>query len=220
MLLAGIFSGKKCALNQNSINKQLSVFVRRSHPKVKCPPIVGHSTNREAHMPKYTRELKLFISKQGSEGKSSRDLAKQFDINSRLIRYWVTVYEIHGEQSFLPEPQSKYASYRLNALKLMWTNGWSINQTSAILNLSSSSAVSRWLQRFNENGIRGLKGKTIENSPMTSSSNTTNKSDDEMSKEELKEELAYLRAEMAVLKKYEELEQKKREQTKKKRRLF
>ncbi|MEW6999793.1 helix-turn-helix domain-containing protein [Colwelliaceae bacterium BS250] len=166
-------------------------------------------------MAKYTRVLKLFISKQGIEGKSSRDLAKQFSINSRLIRYWVSVYKIHGEESFLPDPHSKYAEYKLRALKLMWTNGWSINQTSAILNLSSPSAVSRWLQRFNEDGLRGLKGKPIENASMTSRSNTTKKPDDEMTNEELKEELAYLRAEMAVLKKYEELKQKKRPQTKK-----
>lgn len=45
----------------------------------------------------------------------------------------------------------------------------------------------------------------------------TTKSDDEMTLEELKEELAYLRAENAVLKKLEELEQEKRRQTKKKR---
>ncbi|GAB7219785.1 hypothetical protein VcTj87_16060 [Vibrio comitans] len=44
------------------------------------------------------------------------------------------------------------------------------------------------------------------------------KSDNEMTLEELKEELAYLRAENAVLKKLEELEQEKRHrQTKKKR---
>ncbi len=168
-------------------------------------------------MAKYTRELKLFISKQGIEGKSSRDLGKQFAINSRLIRYWIQVFKFHGEQSFLPEPQSKYQAYRLNALKLMWTNGWSINQTSAILNLSSPSAVSRWLQRFNEYGHSGLKGQQIEKASMASPSNTNQKPDDEMTKEELKEELAYLRAEMAVLKKYEELKQKKRQQTKKKR---
>lgn len=41
--------------------------------------------------------------------------------------------------------------------------------------------------------------------------------DDEKTVEELKEEIAYLRAENAVLKKWEELEQMKRQQAKKKR---
>ena len=41
-------------------------------------------------------------------------------------------------------------------------------------------------------------------------------SDDEKTIEALKEEIAYLRAENAVLKKFEELKQAKRQQTKKK----
>ena len=43
-----------------------------------------------------------------------------------------------------------------------------------------------------------------------------NKSDDDKTLEELKDELAYLRAENAVLKKLEELEQEKSRRTKKK----
>ena len=45
----------------------------------------------------------------------------------------------------------------------------------------------------------------------------TTKSDNEMTLEELKEELVYLRTENAVLKKLEELEQEKNRRTKKKR---
>jgi transposase len=168
-------------------------------------------------MNKYTRELKLLISKQGVEGKSSRELAKQFPIHSRLIRYWINVYKIHGEESFLPVPHLKQAEYKLRALKLMWTNEWSINHTSAILNLSSPSALSRWLQRYNEYGLRGLQNKSVEKSPMTSHLNTSKKPDNNKTKAELKEELALLRAEIAFLKKSEELAQMKRQQTKKKR---
>lgn len=43
---------------------------------------------------------------------------------------------------------------------------------------------------------------------MKSLSNTTQKSDDEMTIEELREELSYLRTENAVLKNFEELKQK------------
>ncbi len=52
---------------------------------------------------------------------------------------------------------------------------------------------------------------------MKSKSHTTNKPDDEMTLEELKEELLYLRAENAVLKKLKELRLEKEGQTKKKR---
>ncbi|WP_416918552.1 hypothetical protein [Vibrio sp.] len=52
---------------------------------------------------------------------------------------------------------------------------------------------------------------------MKNSPQTPHKSDDEMTLEELKEELAYLRSENAVLKKIEELKQQRFRRTKKKR---
>ncbi|WP_235199666.1 helix-turn-helix domain-containing protein [Photobacterium galatheae] len=99
----------------------------------------------------------------------------------------------------------------------MWTNGWSLTHTSAVLNLSTPGILSVWLKRYKEQGIKGLKPHAIGRPPMKQQPQRTTKSDDEMTLEELKEELAYLRAENAVLKKLEELEQEKRRQTKKKR---
>ena len=52
---------------------------------------------------------------------------------------------------------------------------------------------------------------------MKQQSQPASKPDSEMTLEELREELAYLRAENAVLKKLEELEQEKNRRTKKKR---
>nr|WP_242452975.1 helix-turn-helix domain-containing protein [Photobacterium damselae] len=98
----------------------------------------------------------------------------------------------------------------------MWTNGWSVGHTSAILNFSSSGTLSVWLKQYQRDGIQGLersKGRpTMSKHPFIQ-----DKHDDEKTLEELKEELAYLRAENAVLKKLEELEQEKRRRTKKKR---
>ena len=99
----------------------------------------------------------------------------------------------------------------------MWTNGWSLTHTSAVLNLSSPGTLSVWLKRYNEAGIAGLKTSVKGRPVMKPLSNTTPKPDDEMTLEELKEELLYLRTENAVLKKFEELKLKKRRQTKKKR---
>ncbi|ENM5764298.1 helix-turn-helix domain-containing protein, partial [Vibrio mimicus] len=51
--------------------------------------------------------------------------------------------------------------------------------------------------------------------PMKQQPQTTTKPESEMTLEELREELAYLRTENAVLKKLEELEQEKNRRTKK-----
>ena len=168
-------------------------------------------------MSKYSRELKLIIAKQCLVSRTSIQLSNEYSISARQIRYWTQVFAIHGKNSFLPTTHSNNAKTKLQALKLMWTNRWSLTHTSAVLNLSSPGTLSVWLKTYNEAGFKGLKNSNIGRSSMKSLSNTTQKSDDEMTIEELREELSYLRTENAVLKKFEELKQKKRQQTKKKR---
>ena len=168
-------------------------------------------------MSKYNRELKLTIAKQCLHGAASRRLSSEYSISSRQIRYWAQVYSIHGTNSFLPTLHSSSAEKKLQALNLMWTRGWSLTHTSAVLNLSSPGTLSSWLKKYNEAGLEGLESRPIGRPLMKSLSKATPKPDDEMTLEELREELAYLRAENAVLKKLEELKQQKRRQTKKKR---
>lgn len=167
-------------------------------------------------MTKYHRELKCNLAKQYLAGASSYQLSKQYTIPSRQIRYWAQVFDIHGEASFLPTQHSATAQSKLDAIHLMCSNDWSISHTSAQLNLSSSGILSVWLKRYQEHGRQGLEARSRGRSAMKLNINT-NKPDDEKSLAELKEELAYLRAENAVLKKLEELAQQKRRQTKKKR---
>ena len=169
-------------------------------------------------MSKYSCELKCTLAKQCLSGMSSLLLAKQHSISSRQIRYWAQVYAIHGSNSFTPTAHALTAHMKLQALNLMWTNGWSLTHTSAVLNLSTPGILSVWLKRYREQGIEGLEHQAIGRPSMKQQPQRPRKSDDEMTLEELKEELAYLRAENAVLKKLEELEQeKRRRQTKKKR---
>ncbi|MFA0037347.1 helix-turn-helix domain-containing protein [Vibrio chagasii] len=168
-------------------------------------------------MSKYSRELKCIIAKQYLDGTSSRYLAKQYSIPSRQIRYWAQVFAIHGANSFLSTKHAATAQEKRKALNLMWTNDWSLTHTSAILNLSSPGILSVWLKRFNELGIKGLKMRQKGRPSMKQYPQRTTKPDDEMTLEELKEELVYLRTENAVLKKLEELEQEKNRRTKKKR---
>ncbi|WP_459681392.1 helix-turn-helix domain-containing protein [Vibrio comitans] len=169
-------------------------------------------------MSKYNRELKCILARQCLSGVSSRLLAKQHSISSSQIRYWAQVFAVHGTDSFTPTAHALTAHTKLQALNLMWTNGWSLTHTSAVLNLSTPGILSVWLKRYREQGIKGLEHQTIGRPSMKPQPQRPLKSDNEMTLEELKEELAYLRAENAVLKKLEELEQEKRHrQTKKKR---
>lgn len=169
-------------------------------------------------MSKYIRELKLCIAQRCLDGEPSRTLAKEFSISSRQIRYWTTVYRIHGSSAFKPLNYTYTADFKLSVLKLMWKNNWSISHTSAVFNFSSNGTISVWLKHYNQSGIQGLHSRPKGRSSMKSQLNKRpTKSDEEMSLAELKEEQAYLRAENAVLKKLEELDKLKRQATKKKR---
>ena len=99
----------------------------------------------------------------------------------------------------------------------MWTNKWSLSHTSAQFNLSSSGILSKWQADYNANGLDGLKprrkGRAMKKPPIDIST----KPAEQMSEKELREELEYLRAENAVLKKLQALAQQKHALAKKKR---
>ena len=172
-------------------------------------------------MSKYSREFKCRIAKQCLQGIPSRYLAQQHAISSRQIRYWAQVFAIHGNGAFLPTPHVCTAQFKLQALRLMWKNEWSITHTSAVLNLSSPGTLSVWHKRYIERGLKGLETNPTGRPPtVKKQTQRATKPDHEMTLEELREELAYLRAENAVLKKWEELEQEKSRRTKKKRPLL
>ena len=165
---------------------------------------------------KYSRNLKIIIAKRFLSGESSPALSAESSIPANQIRYWAQVTAIHGDNAFQPTPQLRCADARLRALELMWTNHWSLSHTSAVLNLSSSGILSVWLNRYNEHGFKGLECGPRGRPPMKLPRTTSVRPDDEKTLEELKEEVAYLRAENAVLKKLEELK-KLKQQAKKKR---
>ncbi len=169
-------------------------------------------------MSKYIRELKLCIAQRCLDGESSRTLAKEFSIPANQIRYWTSVYRIYDSSSFLPLDYENTAGFKFSVLKSMWENNWSIKRTSAEFNFSSIGTISAWLKLYNRSGFPGLhsrsKGRTL---VKNQSNKRPTKSDEEMSLDEFREELAYLRAENAVLKKLEELDKLKRKAAKKKR---
>lgn len=167
-------------------------------------------------MSKYSRTLKIIIAKRYLSGESSPILSTEYSIPADQIRYWAQVTAIHGDNAFPSTPQLCCANERLRALELMWTNHWSLRHTSAVLNLSSPGILFALLNRYNEQGFKGLECGTRGRPPMKLPRTAPIRSDDEKTFEELKEEIAYLRAENAVLKKLEELK-KLKQQTKKKR---
>ncbi|MDE8602908.1 transposase [Marinomonas sp. RSW2] len=170
-------------------------------------------------MSKYSRTFKVALAQQCLNGVSSpKALGKQLSIPHSQIRYWSKVYSFNGKKSFLPPKSPRTAKDKADILKRMWSENWSLHYTSAFYNLSSPGTLWVWLREFDQSGFQGLQPKQRGCTSMKKQSQESNdKSIDEMTVEELREELEYRRTEVAVLKKLEALDEMKRQQAKKKR---
>jgi transposase len=167
-------------------------------------------------MSKYSRSLKIVIAKRYLDDEPSRQLGREYDIPANQIRYWGAVYSFNHEQSFLPTTSAYSAKDKLKVLTRMQTEDWSLVHTSAFFNLSSPGTLFVWLRNYESFGMEGLKPKK-RGAPMKKTPIVKPKAATEMTEGELRDELEYLRAENAVLKKFDALLQEKRLKAKKKR---
>lgn len=164
-------------------------------------------------MSKHHRAFKLELAKR-AENESSRHLSRQCHVSSRQIRYWSLVYRFHGANSFLHLERPYTLNFKIGALMTMRENDWSIGYTSAYFDLSSPSLLSNWQKLYSLGSISNLRPKQKGRRRMKRDSSKP-KPSEQMTEKELREELDYLRAENAVLKKLEALAQAKKKQTKK-----
>jgi len=131
------------------------------------------------------------------------------------MRYWGAVYSFNHKRSFLP-PVSAYNSHdKLKILTRMQAENWSLGHTSAFFNLPSSGTLYVWLRNYESFGMEGLEPKR-RGSQMKNTPNIKPEAASDMTEVELRDELEYLRAENAVLKKFDALTQEKKLRAKKK----
>ena len=164
-------------------------------------------------MSKYHRTFKLQLAKL-TEYESSVELGRRFKLAANQIRYWSLVYRIHGLSSFLHSEYPYTSSFKVKVLTTMRENAWSLSHTSAHFDLSSPGILFQWQKLYSREGISRLTPKKKRRSRMKHKSSDS-KPSEKMTEEELREELDYLRAENAVLKKLEALAQAKKKQVKK-----
>ncbi len=169
---------------------------------------------------RYTKSFKLKVISYLEHGASQREAMRHFGIASKsTVARWAAAYNIHGSLAFQIQSQDWSATLKHSILKRMWTEGWSINQTSAFFNIPSPSTVWAWQERYKQQGVDGLKNQTRGRPSVKKNKKSMIKPKKacDMTPEEMQDELEYLRAENAVLKKQEALLLEKAAQTKKKR---
>lgn len=175
--------------------------------------------------PKYTKEFKISAVRVYLKGSlSSAAFAKSIRLNDSTLRRWVDRYQQHGRSAFDVElsVSDRYdVDFKLSVLKKMDDDNLTYSATTAFFNLGGQSTVLRWKQLYERGGADALKPK---GERMAAKVNNSSKSsiDKNLTPEQALiakqlEELEYLRAENAYLKKLDALIQSKKSATKKKR---
>ena len=168
---------------------------------------------------KHTEQFKLFVVQQYLDGPDGFDtLAQRHDVAAPLLRSWVERFRLHGQEGLSKRAWGRYTvEFKLSVLKHMWDNGLSYRQTAAVFNLPSATRVSDWERRHNS-GAEGLTLHSRGSRKMKTPPVTPPIPDDsQRSHKELMEELEYLRAENACLKKLKALVESKKSTPAKKR---
>ncbi|KKO47517.1 transposase [Arsukibacterium sp. MJ3] len=165
-------------------------------------------------MSKHHRTFKLELAKRALE-QSSTQLSREFKVSARQIRYWASVYRVHGLDSFLHTGYPYSFEFKLKVLTTMRKQGWSLNDASAYFDLSTSGILFQWQKLYAHEGISRLHPKK-KGRPRMKHKPSEPKPSEQMTEKELREELDYLRAENAVLKKLEALAQAKKKRAKRK----
>lgn len=160
-------------------------------------------------MSKFGSELKLQIAKRYLRGFISyRDLASETGVDDSSIRYWVKLFQHHGDQAFV-FPYTNYPpAFKLEIIQYIERTGYSIREASAIYHIPDSSMVRRWKERWKKGGYDALLKYQKGAKAMSKKKNNTNES-----MESVKKENERLRAENAYLKKLRALVQEEEEST-------
>ena len=158
-------------------------------------------------MAKYSKALKLKVVQHYLSGYGFSTTSKFFNIDRSFVRQWVAQYYKNGEAAFSEKQRHRVLSLetKLAVIESVQIDGLSAREAMIKFDLKSPSQVFNWLRQYREHGIDGLKPKPKGRAKLMPKPIKLSKADQDKTPKELLEELAYLRAENAFLKKLKAL---------------
>jgi transposase len=177
-----------------------------------CTPKVGHPSNDLGcfFMSKYSAGFKRSVVKEYLSGKhgSSQEVARRHGIDHGTVRKWAAGYQVHGEAAFEKKHSHYDARFKLKVLRFMLARDLSCRATAAVFDIRNPPCIAVWKRQYDCGGLQALeprpRGRPVKQSTPPTSSEPT-KPDGTRTREELLEELNYLRMENAYLKKLDAL---------------
>jgi transposase len=166
---------------------------------------------------KHSLEFKLGIVDRIVQGQGSvKTIAKEHSLSYDMVRRWQKQFESFGVEGLKPRggkalyPQS----FKISVLQTIQEENLSLMEAMLHFNLPSPSIIVNWRKQVEAHGFKGLKPQVKGRPPMEKNDRLPNKRKKRASKvpltreEQLQQELEYLRAENALLKKLHALVQK------------
>jgi transposase len=166
---------------------------------------------------KHTEQFKLSVVQRYLDGPDGfTKLGRELGLSTTALRNWVSRYQQHGIAGLSRRTWRRHSDdFKLKVLQHMWENGLSYRETAVVFNLPNSNRVAEW-DRHHKSGISVQMQRLRIPSPMKKPTIPSVHLDDkERSQKDLIEELKYLRAENAVLKKLNALAESKKAALKK-----
>jgi transposase len=163
-------------------------------------------------MSKHSKQFKLSVIKDYLVGVGGYGVvAQRHGIDASSVRRWLAAYRQHGEAGIIDKKSSRYDErFKLSVLRHMQDEGLSHRETAAVFNIRSWVSIGIWERQYYAGGIEALTprprgcSKKMPDTPITPPPETT---DQIRTREQLLEEINYLRMENAYLKKLEALVQ-------------
>lgn len=166
---------------------------------------------------KHSLEFKLSLVDRIVQGHCSvKTIAKEHSLSHGMVRRWQKQFELFGIEGLKPRiGHIIYSqSFKITVLQTIQEENLSLMEAMLRFNLPSPSLIVNWQKRVEAHGFEGLKPKIKGRPPMEENDKLPNKRTKRASKvpltqeELLQQELEYLRAENALLKKLHALVQK------------
>jgi len=158
-------------------------------------------------MAKHDVRFKVEVVRQYLSGQSGyQEVAEAYGVDRAQLRRWVASYQLHGVSGLQKKYSAYSAQFKLGVLQRIECEGLSDRQAAALYDIRSAGAIGKWRCQYDGGGLGALGLRRKERPAMAPKPPPkAQPPHDSRTHKELLDELAYLRAENAYLKKLKAL---------------